>query len=184
MARRKETINESFLADKFRAKILALAIKGKLTHGTNNWKMVKGRDLFEETESKKPKGDYFDYIDTDAVDNKTNKIVDVKHLPCAKAPSRASRGLQVGDVLFSKVRPYLRNIALVEEQHKDCIATTGFFVCRSKLCTPKYLFYMMLSPYVVDGLMKFMKGDNSPSINEDNIKNFEFPVQQSKSKKK
>ena len=35
---------------------------------------------------------------------------------------------------------------------------------------------MMLSPYVVDGLNKFMKGDNSPSINTNNILQWKYPI--------
>lgn len=41
---------------------------------------------------------------------------------------------------------------------------------------PKYLYYMVLSPYVIDGLNYFMKGDNSPSINTTDIDNFVYPL--------
>ena len=34
----------------------------------------------------------------------------------------------------------------------------------------------MLSPYVVDGLNEYMKGDNSPSINNEHIENFIYPL--------
>ena len=38
------------------------------------------------------------------------------------------------------------------------------------------MYYLMLSPYVVDGLNQFMKGDNSPSIGKDDIENWLYPV--------
>ena len=38
------------------------------------------------------------------------------------------------------------------------------------------MYYMMLSPYVVDGLNQFMKGDNSPSIGKDDVENWLYPV--------
>lgn len=34
----------------------------------------------------------------------------------------------------------------------------------------------MLSPYVVNGLNAFMKGDNSPSINKGHIESFIYPL--------
>ena len=73
------------------------------------------------------------------------------------------------------VRPYLRNIAIVTEE--DCIASTGFYVCRQRECLDhKYLYYLMTSNYVVDGLNSFMKGDNSPSINKGNVDEYVFPL--------
>ena len=35
---------------------------------------------------------------------------------------------------------------------------------------------MMLSPYVVNGLTSFMKGDNSPSIRKGNLHEFNYPL--------
>ena len=59
----------------------------------------------------------------------------------------------------------------------NCIASTGFYICHSNGSLDKdYLFRMMLSDYVVNGLNTYMKGDNSPSINKINIDTFLFPV--------
>lgn len=139
----------------------------------NNWKWVRACEVFESMESRKPTGEIFKYIDIDAIDNKANKYV-AKEVLTINAPSRASRKTQKGDVLFSMVRPYLKNITIVEED--DCIASTGFYVCRSKAYYPYFLLYLMLSNYVVDGLNVYVKGDNSPSINSDNILNFLIPL--------
>ena len=126
-------------------------------------------------ESTSPQGDFFDYIDIDAIDNTQNIIKRPKHIPVKDAPSRASRKVSRGDVLFSMVRPYLRNIALVELD--NCIASTGFYICRcSSMLDSKYCFYMMLSDYVVTGLNQFMKGDNSPSINNSHITSWFYPI--------
>ena len=115
-----------------------------------------------------PIGDTFKYIDIDAFDNKRNVITAVKVINTKQAPSRAFRHTEKGCVLFSMVRPYLRNIAMVLEN--DCIASTGFFVCQGKSCLlPKFCYYLMLSYYVIDGLNDFMKGDNSPSITKGQI---------------
>ncbi len=141
----------------------------------SNWVWVKGKDLFLPMKSTTPKGDTFKYIDIDSIDNKNQCISAIKVLPTEKAPSRASRYTEKNNVLFSMVRPYLRNIALVTED--ECIASTGFYVCRQRECLDhNYLYYLMTSRYVVDGLNMFMKGDNSPSINKGHIDEFDFPL--------
>lgn len=123
---------------------------------------------------KLPEGDNFSYIDINSVNNKTNtikpKVVSVKH-----APSRATRATKKGDIVFSMVRPYLRNIAQVPRD--GCIASTGFYIFSS---TPTvysaYAFYILISDFVVMGLNSYMKGDNSPSITSGNVENFIIPL--------
>ena len=127
-------------------------------------------------ESEKPKDDFV-YIDVDAVNNKKYRIDTPKYIKKGEAPSRASRKLHKNDVLFSMVRPYLKNIAIVTDEYKNAIASTGFYVitpCEG--INPLYLYWMMLSSYVVDGLNMFMKGDNSPSINNCHIEEYLYPI--------
>jgi len=141
------------------------------------WIWLHGYSCFSGMETRRPSGTVFNYIDIDSIDNHAHAITEPKHLPVHEAPSRASRAVQAGSVLFSLVRPYLRNIAFVPEKYSDCIASTGFYICNSNgLLLPEYMYYLMLSPYVVDGLNRFMKGDNSPSISKDDIENWLFPV--------
>ena len=142
-----------------------------------SWIWCTGNDLFNPMTSKKPDGEIFRYIDIDAIDNKNHCVIQPKSIAVTDAPSRASRELNNGDVLFSLVRPYLENIALIEKENSDCIASTGFYICKpKKIILPKFLFYLMISEYVIKGLNQFMKGDNSPSINGDDIKNWLYPL--------
>ena len=142
-----------------------------------NWGWCRGYSCFESLGNTKPQGEFFDYIDIDAIDNRLHRIKEAKRLPVADAPSRASRAVKSGSVLFSLVRPYLENIALIEEKHSHCIASTGFYVCNSNgTFFPEFMFFLMISSYVVSGLNQYMKGDNSPSISKDNIENWLYPV--------
>ena len=143
----------------------------------DSWSWCRGYSCFEGVKSTKPQGEFFDYIDIDAIDNRLHRIKASKHLLVSDAPSRANREVKIGSVLFSLVRPYLENIALVEEKHSHCIASTGFYVCNSNgVFLPEFMFYLMISGYVVGGLNRYMKGDNSPSINKDNIEGWLYPI--------
>ena len=142
----------------------------------DSWSWTRGKTVFMPMESTKPITD-LTYIDVDAVDNKLNIIDNPKRISIDKAPSRATRKLHSNDILFSMVRPYLRNIALVNDTYKSAIASTGFYVITPGIgYFPKFLFYLMLSNYVIDGLNTFMKGDNSPSINNGHIENYLYPL--------
>ena len=137
----------------------------------------RGTTCFLGMESRKPTGQFFDYIDIDAVDNRSHRVIVPKRISTSNAPSRASRAVQTGSVLFSLVRPYLENIALIDENYAQCIASTGFYVCNSNgILLPQYMFYMMISRYVVSGLTQHMKGDNSPSIRQDDVENWIYPI--------
>ena len=142
----------------------------------SSWIWVRGKSVFMPMESTKPTSDFV-YIDVDAVNNKINIIDNPKLLKQKSAPSRATRKLHKNDLLFSMVRPYLKNIALVSEKYKNAIASTGFYVITPSIgYKPMFLFYLMLSNYVIDGLNSFMKGDNSPSINNCHIENYLYPL--------
>ena len=141
-----------------------------------NWVWVKGKNIFFPMKSTKPKNNEFQYIDIDSIDNKQQIINEIKTIKTSNAPSRASRYTQKNDVIFSMVRPYLRNIAKVVTD--NCIASTGFYVCSAipQILNSNYCYYLMISDYVVNGLNQFMKGDNSPSINKGHIDEWLFPL--------
>ena len=143
----------------------------------DGWIWCRGSSCFLTMESRKPSGTYFKYIDIDSIDNKHQAIKEAKITETAKAPSRANRAVFDGSILFSLVRPYLKNIALVDSNNADSIASTGFYIATSNgTFIPKYLYILMISAYVVNGLNQFMKGDNSPSISKDNIGKWLYPV--------
>ena len=145
---------------------------GKLPKG---WCLIQGKYLYKPMKSTKPQGLFFNYIDIDSIDNAKQNIDSVKVVKTENAPSRASRYTQKGDIVFSMVRPYLKNIAIVPDN--DCIASTGFYVCSpSNVEISKYCYYVMISDYTVSGLNQFIKGDNSPSINKSDIDNWLFPL--------
>ena len=79
-----------------------------------SWSWARGMSVFMPMESTKPLSDFV-YIDVDAVNNRLNIIDNPKKVRFENAPSRATRKLHKNDLLFSMVRPYLKNIALVDD---------------------------------------------------------------------
>mgnify|MGYP000031325860 CR=1 FL=1 len=112
--------------------ILHKAFTGELTakwRKENNidlssWEKIKLGKVLLPMQTKKPTGQFFRYIDIDAIDNKRQIVKAPKLILTEKAPSRASRGVETGNILFSMVRPYLKNIAQIDSDLSDCIAST------------------------------------------------------------
>lgn len=156
-----------------RAAILHKAFIGELTklwrdeHGItlDSWQRCQLSELLLPMQTKRPTGTTFRYIDIDSIDNERQSVREPKIIETVKAPSRASRAVDSDNVLFSMVRPYLKNVAFIDENLSDCIASTGFFVCRCKAdLLPKFLYHFLCFDGTISYLTQFMKGDNSPSI--------------------
>ncbi len=111
------------------------------------------------------------YIDISSIDNKSNRIQVPKRMNLADAPSRARQKVRTGDVLFSTVRPYLRNIARVEQPLDGEIASTGFAVLRgAEGIEPGFLFYKCISHDFVAALTGDQYGVSYPAVKEDQVK--------------
>ena len=116
--------NESITNDELRMTKSALAKEDMPFEIPENWKWARGHQCFKPMESKKPTGEKFRYIDINSIDNKKHIITEPRWIDVSDAPSRASRSIDVGDTIFSMVRPYLENIAYIDENYNDCIAST------------------------------------------------------------
>ncbi len=139
-----------------------------------NWEWKRIKEILYPMKSVKPQGQTFLYVDIEALDNKTGDI-HPKEIETIKAPSRATRFTKKGDVLFSTVRPYLRNIAIVDND--GYIASSGYYVCSPKECVEsKFLYYWLLSGFVINGLNDLATGEHSPSINNKDFENYIIPL--------
>ncbi len=121
------------------------------------------------------------YIDIGSIDNTHQKLNSTdNNIEPEKAPSRARKIVDFGDILYSTVRPYLHNICIIDRYFSaQPIASTGFAVmaCHEGLLN-KYLFYYLLSPvfdkYAND--TENAKGVAYPAINDDRLYRAIVPV--------
>lgn len=146
----------------------------------DSWEWIRLGSLTHNHGQKKPESD-FSYIDIGSIDNKQQKLNEAETLITAeKAPSRARKIVQYGDVIYSTVRPYLHNMCIIDREFSlTPIASTGFAVmhCYSNYCN-QFLFYYLLSPdfdkYANDS--DNSKGVAYPAINDDRLYRALVPV--------
>lgn len=129
--------------------------------------------------------DEFYYLDIASIDNSNNIVTQPKIYSGKEAPSRARQLIKSNDVLFSTVRTYLRNIALVAEEYNNQIASTGFSVLRSEEgIFPKYLFYFVLTDDLIESLSKIQRGTSYPAIRDSDMRKQPIPIPPSAEQKR
>lgn len=142
--------------------------------------MARLADITDQVANIKPElrpSQRFCYVDIGSIDNRTNRIAETKQFHGAEAPSRARRPVQAGDVLFSNVRTYLRNIALITNDVPADLCSTGFTVLRANAATlPAYLFYSVVSDAFIDAVSETQTGTHYPATNDDQVRGSTIPL--------
>lgn len=146
-----------------------------------NWVWCRLGEVIEFTdnlniETKFSKDTLINYVDIDAIDNQNHKIRENKLKPVAELSSRARRVLRKGYIVYSLVRPYLNNIAIVEEEYPNHIGSTGFAVFNGVLINNTYLKYILLSDYVRQLYLSMLSGFNSPTITQEQFNLTPIPL--------
>jgi type I restriction enzyme S subunit len=117
------------------------------------------------------------YIDIASIDNKNQKIIEPKLYLGKDAPSRARQLIKAGDILFSTVRTYLKNIANVDQIFDRQIASTGFCVIRpSNLINKKLLFYLVQTDSFLNPLNQIQRGTSYPAVRDSDVFSQFIPV--------
>ena len=158
----------------YRQSILQQAFSGKL-YKTSTWEEVPLKKcclpVIKRKDSKDP-SEKFLYLDIASIDNKTNKIIEGTPYRGDTAPSRARQIVQKDDVLFSTVRTYLKNIALItDSKYNNQIASTGFCVIRAnqKMLLPHFIFYKTLSDAFLSPLNAKQRGSSYPAVRDGDV---------------
>jgi len=142
------------------------------------WAVKRLRDVVVPTQRRHPRreeSESFTYIDIDAVDNRSNRVVRARPVRREEAPSRATNDVRTGDVLFSLVRPYLRNVARVTAELDGGVASSAFCVLRpSDAISTDYLFYAVLRSEFIHAVKTY--GESPPSARDDEFLDLEIPV--------
>ena len=121
--------------------------------------------------------DSFKYLDITSIDNVTRQIVAPKTYFGKDAPSRARQEVNSGNILFSTVRTYLRNIALVPTEFDGEIASTGFCVLGPcGLVESRFVFYFVQNDEFIRRLSSIQRGTSYPAVRDTDVLAQEIPL--------
>jgi restriction endonuclease S subunit len=120
----------------------------------------------------------FRYIEISGVDRRRGKAKASEAL-VSDAPSRARMLVKPNDILVSLTRPHHGSIALLDEGHRGCVASTGFAVIRqvdSSRIDRRFLWATLRLSLCLKQMLRRASGGNYPAITQDELANVLIPV--------
>ena len=150
------------------------------------WQWVRLSDVGFELGQKVPDC-RFTYIDVGSIDSDKGRISErVETLEPNEAPSRARKLVAQGTVIYSTVRPYLLNIAIIERDFEhEPIASTAFGILHPfSGINNRFLFYWLRSAPFTTYVQEGMKGMTYPAINDEKFYSGHIPVPPSAEQKR
>ena len=142
-----------------------------------NWSWTRMRDVTSDRGQRVPDA-AFTYIDVTAINKESGLVAGSKVLGASEAPSRARKIVQPGDVIYSCVRPYLLNVAVIEDDFDPVpIASTAFAVLNGHgFVLPRYIWIVLRSPFMVVCVEQSQRGQSYPAINDADFAVLPFPL--------
>ena len=117
-----------------------------------------------------------EYIDIGSVDASSG-IKKTEKFTLKKAPSRARRRVQDGDVIISTVRTYLEAIASINNPPENMVVSTGFAVIRPREGLDKgFAAYCLRAEGFIGEVVSRSVGISYPAINASDLVNIGVPV--------
>ena len=141
------------------------------------WCWTRIREITSDRGQCTPKA-AFTYIDVTTIDKENGTVADPKVLQADEAPSRARKIVRKGDVIYSCVRPYLLNVAIVSDDFDPKpIASTAFAILNGhRLVLSRYLWVVLRSSFMIACVEKDMRGQAYPAIKDADFSVLPFPL--------
>lgn len=151
-----------------------------MTVQPQGWVSISVRHIVEDYDTLDPQrtpDQRFAYVDIGAIDNSVQKITDPKEFLGRDAPSRARRVIRTGDVLFSTVRTYLKNVAQVPPELDGQLTSTGLCVLRANAAIdPDYLFRWACSTDFINEISQAQDGTLYPAVRDEDVLEGSIPL--------
>ena len=116
--------------------------------------------------------DLIEYIDISSIDSTSKTVLETSKHFVGKAPSRAQQCVKNGDILVSTVRPVNRNIAVIDNDIHNLVASTGFCVLRPKEGYRDYLLSIVTSDLYTEKMCDKASGGLYPAVNNSDVLNY------------
>ena len=122
------------------------------------------------------KDDTIEYIDISSIDASSHIIKETSQYAVCHAPSRAQQCVQTGDILVSTVRPANKNIAVVNSDLSNLVASTGFCVLRPQNGYREYILSVVQSDSYTEKMCDKANGGLYPAVNNGDVLSFGIHV--------
>lgn len=125
--------------------------------------------------SKEPEKD-FKYIELSNINPSIGVVDGYSELKGKDLPSRARMFVKEGDVIISSIEGSIDKVALIDNFHDGCLASTGFFVFRNKSdMIPEYVLVLCKSGLIQKQLEKFSSGTILAAVPKNLVQNLIIP---------
>jgi len=125
---------------------------------------------------KKYPDNIFLYIELADIDSSIGVVHSVNKIKGEEAPSRARRVLKKGDVIVSSVEGSLEKVALIDEEHDGCLASTGFFQFRPLDILPEVLLVLSKTIVLQSQLKKKCSGTILTAVPKESLRDIIIPL--------
>lgn len=131
------------------------------------WEFMRIGHVGHDWGQKTPEND-FTYIDVGSINKELGAISEPGVIRPKDAPSRARKIVRRNTVLYSTVRPYLLNIAVIDEDYDpEPIASTAFAIVHPwKGISSTFIHHYLRSPIFVSYVESCQTGIAYPAIND------------------
>lgn len=144
----------------------------------SGWKWVRLKEIGYSLGQKKPDVK-FTYIDVGSINKEKGEIGEkLMIINPENAPSRARKLVDRGTIIYSTVRPYLLNIAIIDKEFEfEPIVSTAFAIIHPyKGINSKYVLYYLRSTPFIKYVESQMVGMAYPAINDEKFYSGLFPM--------
>ncbi len=145
----------------------AIADEDKPFELPNGWEWEYLQNIGHDLGQKSPDKE-FSYIDVGSINKELGVIYTPNILTADNAPSRARKLVKKGTVIYSTVRPYLLNIAVINDDFSpEPIASTAFAIIHPLPgILASYIYRYLRSPIFISYVESVQTGVAYPAIND------------------
>ncbi|NKG30884.1 restriction endonuclease subunit S [Erwinia rhapontici] len=131
------------------------------------WEWVRMDHVGHDWGQKTPEND-FTYIDVGSINKELGIVAEPTIIQAQDAPSRARKIVRRNTVVYSTVRPYLLNIAVINEDFQpEPIASTAFAIVHPwEGISATFIYHYLRSPVFINYVESCQTGVAYPAIND------------------
>lgn len=133
----------------------------------SGWEWVRMDHVGHDWGQKTPEND-FTYIDVGSINKELGIVAEPTIMQAQDAPSRARKIVRRNTVVYSTVRPYLLNIAVINDDfHPEPIASTAFAIVHPwEGISATFIYHYLRSPVFINYVESCQTGIAYPAIND------------------